>query len=255
MIQAVSLKKLNLDPKVMRVLNTLKPYSYFKGGAAREALINHFTPNFIKRHSKPLMDLDFVVFGDDVEWDDLYDEEKVIFNDEQNDEYWRLRNLGDVERHWSIPEYFKTRDNTLNEVLLGTDGLYYTTKAKRSACSLSVGMTDDVRPRAVLRNILFALRYGHKPPKVDIKKALKEAFIIDQLITLLKAYRLGLEVNFYLILARYNSSVRSHGDSDEYLVWLLEKFEAERGRPFNPKESADRRTVQEVLERVKYESL
>ena len=54
----------------MRVLNTLKPYSYFKGGVAREALVNHFTPNFINRHSKPLMDLDFVVFGDDVEWDD-----------------------------------------------------------------------------------------------------------------------------------------------------------------------------------------
>ena len=115
-------------------------------------------------------------------------------------------------------------------------------------------MTDDVRPRAVLRNILFALRYGHKLPKVDLKKALKEAFIIDQLITLLKAYRLGLEVNFYLILAG-TIVRRSHGDSDEYLVWLLEKFEAERGRPFNPKESADRRTVQEVLERVKYESL
>lgn len=255
MIQVVSLKKLDLDPKVLRVLNTLKPYSYFKGGVAREALINYFTPDYMNRHPKPLMDFDFVVFGDDFEWDDWYEEEKVIFNDEQKDEYWRLHNLGDVERHWDVKAYFKSRDNTLNQVLLGTDGLYYTNEAKRSACSLSVGMTDDVRPRTVLRNILFALRYGHKPPKVDIKKALKEAFIIDQLITLLKAYRLGLEVNFYTILARHNRSIRSHGDSDEYLVWLLEKFEAERGRPFNPKESADRRTVQEVLERVKYESL
>jgi hypothetical protein len=253
MIQVAPLKKLDLDPKVLRILNSLKPYSYFKGGVAREALIHHFTPDYMTRQHKPLMDLDFIVFGDDVELND-WGVDDVIFTAEQEDEYFRLNKLGDVETHWSIPEYFKTRDNTLNQVLLGTEGLYYTTKAKRSACSLSVDMADDIRPRTVLRNILFALRYGHTLPKADITIALKEAFVIDLLIPLLKAYRLGLEVEFYNTLARYSRPIRSHGDSDEYLVWLLKRFEIERGRPFKPRESADKRTVQKVFERVKYEN-
>lgn len=253
MIQVVPLKRLDLDPKVIRLLKTLKPYSYFKGGVARDALINHFTPSYITRSTKPVMDYDFVVFGDDVEWNDGYGEEEVIFNDEQYDEFDRLHKLGDVERHWSVEEYFKSRDNTLNQALLGQEGLYFTNEAKRSACSLSIGMTSDDRPRAVLRNILFALRYGHTLPKVDIRKALKEAFVIDQLITLLKAYRLGLEVDFYMILAKHNRAIRSDRDPDEYLVRLVKEFEIERGRPFVPYESADKRTLQEVLKRTRYQ--
>ena len=253
MIQVVPLKRLDLDPKVIRLLKTLKPYSYFKGGVARDALINHFTPSYLTRSTKPVMDYDFVVFGDDVEWDEWDDEERVILTDEQEDEFYRLHKLGDVESHWSIDEYFRSRDNTLNQVLLGMDGLYYTQQAKDSSCSLDVGMTEDSRPRAVLRNILFALRHGHTIPKVDIRKALKEAFVIDQLITLLKAYRVGLEVDFYMILAKNSRAIRSDKDPDDYLVRLVKDFELERGRPFVPYESADKRTLQEVLKRTRYQ--
>jgi hypothetical protein len=198
------------------------------------------------------MDYDFVVFGDDVEWDDWDQEDHVIFTDEQKNEYYRLSLLGDVERHWDIPKYFKSRDNTLNQVLLGRDGLFYTQQAKDSSCSLEVGMAEDDRPRAVLRNILFALRYGHSIPKVNIRRALKEAFVIDQLISLLKAYRLGLEVDFYMVLAKHNRAIKNHRDPDEYLVSLVKDFEVERGRTFVPYESADKRTLQEVFERTRY---
>jgi hypothetical protein len=253
MIHFAPLKRLDLDPKVMSILKTLKPYSYFKGGVARDALINHFTPEYVTRATKPNMDFDFVVFGDDVEWDEGYGEEEVIFNDDQYDEFDRLHKLGDVERHWSVEEYFKSRDNTLNQVLLGQEGLYFTNEAKRSACSVSIDMTSDDRPRAVLRNILFALRYGHSLPKADLKKALREASVIDLLIPLLKSYRLGLEVDFYWVLARHNKVIRLHRDPDDYLISLVKEFELERGRPFEPKESADKRTLQEVLERTRYQ--
>ena len=216
-------------------------------------MINHFTPSYLTRSTKPVMDYDFVVFGDDVEWNDYDNEERMILTDEQEDEFYRLKDLGDIETHWNFKEYFRSRDNTLNQVLLGMDGLYYTQQAKDSSCSLDVGMTEDNRPRAVLRNILFALRYGHTIPKVDIRKALKEAFVIDQLITLLKAYRVGLEVDFYMILAKNSRTIRSDRDPDDYLVRLVKEFEFERGRPFVPYESADKRTIQEVLERTRYQ--
>lgn len=252
MVGHIPLKKLKLDPKVRRVLKTLKPFSYFKGGVARDALISYFTPPYLNRAVKPFMDYDFVVFGDDVEWDD-WDTENVILTEEQEDEYSRLKSLGDIEEHWSIDEYFNSRDNTLNQVLLGKDGLYYTQEAKDSSCSLNVGMTDDLRPRAILRNILFALRYGHTLPKADIKKALREAFVIDQLITLLKAYRLGVEFDFYMVLRKHNRAIKNYGDPDDYLVSLVKDFEVERGRPFVPYERADKRTLQEVLKRTRYQ--
>ena len=173
MIQLIPIKKIDLDSNVERVLKTLKPYSYFKGGVARDVLLKAIYPPNLIRSSKPILDFDFVVFGVDLEWDDWGDE-YVVFNKEQRKEYSRLKKLGDVEDHWSIKEYFKSRDNTLNQVLLGKDGLYYTEEAKESSCAMDVGMTKDLRPRAVLRNILFALRLGHDYPKADVKKALEK---------------------------------------------------------------------------------
>ena len=196
------------------------------------------------------MDYDFVVFGYDVEWDEWDQEDRVLLTAKQKEESDRLSGLGDLELQWSFQEYFKSRDNTLNQVLLGEKGLLYTQRAKDSACSLNVDMAEDNRPRAVLRNILFALRYGHNLPKTDIREALKNASIIDQLITMLKAYRLGLEYDLYKILAKDSREVRSHGDPDKYLVSLLEDFELERGRTFSPHDNSDKRTIKEVLNRV-----
>lgn len=234
------------------MLKQLKPFSFFKGGVARDVLLNQFTPLNVKRSPKPILDFDFVVFGDGVELDD-WDDEYVVFTDEQRREYSRLKKLGDVETHWSIKEYFKSRDNTLNQVLLGKDGLYYTEEAKKSSCAMTIGMTTDLRPRAVLRNILFALRLGHEYPKVDVKKALRDASIIDQIIPLFKSYKLGLEWNYFEYLSRYGRDIRRHTDSDMYMLYLLKEFELERFRPFTPKNREDQKILKDVIKRTRYE--
>lgn len=246
------IERLNLEPEIERVLKTLKPYSFFKGGVARDALLKKFTPPNLTRSSKPILDFDFVVFGVDLEWDDWGDE-YVVFNEEQRKEYSRLNKLGDVEDHWSIKEYFKSRDNTLNQVLLGKNGLYYTGEAKKSSCDMVVGMTSDLRPRAVLRNILFALRLGHDYPKANVKKALRDASIIDQLIPLFKAYKLGLEWDYFKYLSQFSRDVRRHTDSDFYMISLLKKFEGERGRSFSPKTTEDKSILKEIIKRTRYE--
>jgi len=250
----VPLRELDLPSDVLRLAKSFKPYSYFKGGAAREALLRYFTPKYLNRAPKKILDYDFVVFASDHRedyfwdhWEEIEVAEKVpILTGEERDECYRPDDLGDAERHWDKEEYFKTRDSTLNQVLLGRGGLYFTEAAKKSSCEMSVGLTEDLRPRAILRNVLFALRYSHRVPSVDIKKALGEAQIIDQLVLLFKAYKLGLEDPYYRLLAKHSREIRSDSDVDFYLLRLLEDFKRERRREFIPREREDRLTIEKA---------
>lgn len=254
-INLVPLKKLKLPPKIIALTKTLKPYSFFKGGVAREALITHFS--YYDRIYREPLDYDFIVFASDyeeeLEWDhdiqEPYWEDSPIFTDEEEDEYYRLKDLGDTEKGVSKKSYFESRDNTLNEVLLGRKGLYFTSEAKKDSCGAMIGRTKDQRPRVALRNLLLSVRLGHKPPQYDYKSLLSGDTVIDELIPILKAYSLGLADRYYQRLSKYNREIKRDTDPDFYLLRLLAQFKLERGRPFNPKDSSSRETIQSVIDR------
>jgi len=236
MIEIVPLRKLRLPADVLHLVRILPPHSYIKGGVAREALLSHFSR--YDREYKKSLDYDFIMFYPEHEQPDY-------------DEWNSLAELGDVEIYtFSTHSYFKSRDNSLNEVLLGKEGLYFSQAAKRDACDYMIHPSLlDTRPRTILRNILLSLRTGHTF-KADVREGIKHASLIDQLIPLLKAYTLGIEYQYYLVLAKHNISIRADQDPDDYLKRLLREWEAERGSPFTPNSPEQREILREISYQV-----
>lgn len=253
-IKFIPLRKLKLPSKIRAIAESLEDFAFFKGGVAREALLSHFSR--FDRDFRGVLDYDFILFFTrpnvvytnehgraDFDFDDLTDEE--------NEAHYRLSQLGDLEVGYSRREYFRTRDNSLNQVLLGNRGLFYTAAARNDACDFQVGMTSDERPRAVLRNVLFSIRLRRDIPKAGIKEALKKASLIDQIIPLLKAYHEGVEYEYWRALAPHNGRVRKDTDPDLYLRRLLGEWMRVNKRPFNPRDPENERIIRQVLLRTR----
>ena len=248
----VPIHKLNLPNNVKQILRSLKKFSFFKGGVAREALLVHFS-RYDKKPKKAL-DYDFVVFtkdripNNDEDW--RYGEWKPYANGEELEEYYKLERLGDVELSPDKLDYFKSRDNALNEVLLGKKGLYFTKNAKKSVCAMQVGLTFDRRPRVVLRNTLLSVRTNFQPPSTKrIKQALQDSSLIDQLIPLLKAYSLNLADRYYDVLADIDYDIFSYGDADIYFLSLLKYWKENYKRAFRAKSPSEQKIIEMVKKR------
>lgn len=233
MIETAPIRSLKLSTEIASTLKQLPPHTYIKGGVAREALLTYFSR--YDRTPSPPRDYDYIVF---VKEDELVPEGTELLPD------------GDVEYYdGTIRQYMASRDNSLNEVLLDKTGLYFSSRARRDACSLSLSQGPlDSRPRAVLRNVLLAVR-THHTYQGDVKEALRNSTLIDEIIPLLKAYTLGVEYEYFRALYPHNSLIRKDGDPDLYMMRLLREWEKERWRPFEPFSPTEAKTLKEIKDR------
>jgi hypothetical protein len=248
----VPIHKLNLPSNVKQILRSLKKFSFFKGGVAREALLVHFSR--YDKKPKRALDYDFVVFTKDKRYNDeddwKYGEWVPVADEEEMREYYRLEKIGDIEDSSDKIEYFKSRDNALNEVLLGRKGLYFTKGAKKSVCKMQIGLTSDRRPRVVLRNTLLSVRTNFQPPSAkNIKQALQNSSLIDQLIPLLKAYSLNIADQYYDVLADIDYEIFNYEDADNYFLSLLKIWKEEYNRDFRAKNPEDQRIIDMIKKR------
>ena len=254
-IKFVPLRKLKLPSKIRAIAESLEDFAFFKGRVAREALLSHFSR--FDRDFRGVLDYDFILFVSNPEvvytndYQDSFSTSITGLTDEEDEAHYRLSQLGDLEVGFSRREYFRTRDNSLNQVLLGNRGLFYTAAARNDACDFQVGMTSDVRPRTVLRNVLFSIRLRRDIPKAGIKEALKKASLIDQITPLLKAYHVGVEYEYWRVLASHSGRVRKDADVDLYLRRLLGEWMRVNKRPFNPRDPENERIIRQVLLRTR----
>jgi hypothetical protein len=149
-----------------------KPYAdnvYCKGGAGRIALMSYLG----LYEGEQLRDSDFAFIGAE---QDTPCQDDLDFEGE------------------TLEEYFNSRDTAINEVLLRPDCLIFTDRAVEAMTSGVIDTSEeDLSSRLLSRFILFAVRYNYSfSHDVDLERL----YDFDVLVALLKAYELGVELEF-----------------------------------------------------------
>lgn len=117
-----------------------------------------------------------------------------------------------------MDNYFKTRDVTLNEVLLRPNSLIFTRRAYRDMVNKKVNAKKiNIDSRLGSRILLFACRYGYKISNVV---NFNGNYSFDFLVCLLKAYELNIEYKYYDICKEYQIIEQTINYS-EWLIKLL----------------------------------
>jgi len=162
---------------------------YLKGGAARLAMLLYL---FKGKKTDYLRDIDYAYIGAYKDYNELYKEK--FYEDIEAD----INYEGD-----NIDGYFKSRDNTFNEVLLNKDFLFFTRRSYRDYKKNVLNLkTKELGIRASARTILFHIRYGSKiPPQVEFFYDERNTF--EYLIVLLKAVELNLEEEYFAFCKEY----------------------------------------------------
>lgn len=175
---------------------------YFKGGVARLALITYIEN---KNINEPIRDIDLVYINENIN-------NYFNFRDSDIEKYY------DVEYIENFDKYFKSRDITLNEVLLRPDKLICTRRAYRDVLNYSINpKSNDISSRMFSRMLLFAARYNYNISK-NIEMT-NNIYPFDFLVCLLKAYELGIESDYFYICKDYN--VTDEYDLKDWLFYLL----------------------------------
>ena len=203
-----------IPPSTLSALEHLRGDSYFKGGVAREILLN-----VMGRKSVPLgpRDFDVVYLGPyDYRVEDYYED------------------LGwDFEYKGSMVGFFRSTDIGVNQALLGKDGLYFSEKARREATQRrarltpyeyrhdysELGYETPVSPRVNLRVLLISLREGldYSPQTLQyLRDDPPSSFTL--LIFLFKAFETGVEDEFFGVLKQALGSELDGDDPEELLL-------------------------------------
>jgi len=171
---------------------------YIKGGAARIALGIYFN----KSIDTIIRDVDYCFIGDHTQYLKLINKTKLDVSYEAD----------------TIANYFKSRDITLNEVLISPNVLICTRRAYRDYDRKVINPKHNyLKSRMVSRILLFAARYGYTiPPSIE------SAYIydFDFLVCLLKAYEIGIQEKYYLICRKYG--ITDEASLPEWLSYLLQ---------------------------------
>lgn len=168
---------------------------YIKGGVARLALqiyLNDYTDDFIR-------DIDYCYIGNHDEYSNIDFNEEVDYEGE------------------SINHYFKSRDITLNEVLLRPNIFIFTRRAYRDFNNEKINpKTNHIDSRLYSRVLLFSARYDYV-----VSNEIHSQYIIefDFLVCLLKAYELNIEEKYFLICKKHY--VTDHNTLSDWLIDLL----------------------------------
>jgi hypothetical protein len=193
-----------INPDIKNILNKYSFKSdnvFFKGGVARTALLSYVRN---KNISNDIRDIDLVYIGED-------------YSDFHKLRGENLEEYSDMEYIETFEDYFKSRDITLNEVLINNNKLICTRRAFRDIENYLINAkTNDLSSRLLARMLLFAVRYDY-----DVIKNFKlyEAYPFDFLVCLLKAYELGIEFDYFDICKTYN--ITNNHSLSEWLYKLL----------------------------------
>jgi len=162
---------------------------YLKGGAARLAMLLYL---FKGKKTDYLRDIDYAYIGSYSEYNKLFKEK--FYDEIENDLNYEGENIGN---------YLKSRDNTLNEVLLNKDFLYFTRRSFRDYKKNILNLkAKELSIRASARTILFHIRYGSKIPS-QVEFLYDERDTFEYLIVLLKAIELNLEEEYFAFCKEY----------------------------------------------------
>lgn len=173
---------------------------YLKGGVSRIGL-----ETYIYGYSNDLVrDIDYCFIGE-------YKDYKPVF-------YYNKFNTDVDYEGTSLDDYFKSRDVTINQVLLRPDILIFTRRAYRDFTEEKINpMTNILYSRMTSRVLLFCCRYGFTiSDNIKIDSDQNE---FDYLVCLLKAYELNLSNEYFSICKKYNIT-KSYSLS-EWLFYLL----------------------------------
>lgn len=196
------------------------PNLWVKGGVARSAFVAWATEKFKLYKTEPEIprDIDLVFFTKNK----IKDKESLrrIFKNNLN--------FIDIEVESSISRYLKTRDVSLNQVILRPNKLIFTKKALKDIRRNKLDPSQyerhgpkgfiGISPRISLRGLLFSLREKVRPSE-EILEGLSGADDREILIHLFKAFEKNVEQAFFLYLNKYSIPGR-YQTAEEALVEL-----------------------------------
>lgn len=191
---------------------------YLKGGAARLALQLMIDPNRFKFDN--VRDIDLALIGDD--YDNKYDFTDSIEKYGIEPPYYEGK---------SIVSYMKSRDVTLNEVILRPSMIAFTKRAYRDISRNIINLSyskyadphnnynNDIGSRGLSRLILFSARYGY-----EIKFGLFDHYgdnneYFNALLCLFKAFEVNVENRYFEISKKFKFA--NAENSNDYLDWLI----------------------------------
>jgi len=131
----------------------------------------------------------------------------------------------------SIDHYMKYRDNTLNEVLLNKENLYFTRRALRDYKKEVINpKRNELSDRGSARSLLFSLRYGNKiSNEISLEYDDNETF--EYLVVFIKAIEMDLEEEFYqLCKEKFNLK---HQNVYKWFIHMFFQNETIRFNNFN----------------------
>lgn len=174
---------------------------YLKGGVARLATQLHFGLD----GEQMIRDLDYCYIG--TGWNRLKRSDYEVTIDFEGEK---------------LEDYFSTRDISLNEVLLRPNELILTRRAFRDYQKKVINNVENyLDERGISRILLFAVRYNYSITSV-VQKAIERHSGYSSfqfLVSLLKAYEVGVENSFFNICRKYG--IHNKKSLSHWLVYLL----------------------------------
>jgi len=213
---------LNLFRKTKDIWNRY-PNLWLMGGGARDVFLNWLNDkkgDYIRK-SIELRDLDLVYLGSERLEEEV---ESEIINYFQEAGYATV----DLENNSSLDNFFWTRDNPINEVVLRPDKLIIGERALEAGEAKEIKPSEfeidkywkDIKPKLGLRLILLAIQEDWKE-KINplVFEAINAANPFDLYINLYKAFQKGIGEEFYNYI-KNNSFLKETSSPEEALIKL-----------------------------------
>lgn len=221
----INTREIRLSSDVLTLFRKTKeiwnryPDLWLMGGGARDAFLNWLGDKRegYTRESISLRDLDLVYLGEEEEGQDI-----IRFFEQAGYQ------APDLEYITSLDDFFSTRDNPLNEVVLRPEEMIVSEKALETGESKEIKPSyfeinedyGDITPRLGLRLISLAIQEGWED-RIDpmVLEAIEAAQPFQLYQNLYKAFQKGIGDKFYQYI-KSNPYLEGISNPDEALVRL-----------------------------------